>query len=111
MKIENRILVVDDEPAITDGLRLLLGAEGHAVETASSFGAARATLERNSGNSAFDLVLTDLQLPDDSQGGLSLLRLVKDRSPETEVIVITGHATVLPIPAMKSRRRIRDLPR
>lgn len=94
MKIENRILVVDDEPSITDGLRLLLGAEGHLVETASSFGAARALLERQAGKLAYDLVLTDLQLPDDQQGGLSLLRLVKEHTPETEVIVITGHATV-----------------
>ncbi len=90
MKTENRILVVDDEPSITDGLRLLLGAEGHTVETASSFNAARVTLERQ----AFDLVLTDLQLPDDPQGGLSLLRLIKERTPGTEVIVITGHGTV-----------------
>jgi DNA-binding NtrC family response regulator len=98
LKIENRILVVDDEPSITDGLRLLLGAEGHLVETAPSFGAARGVLERHAGNPAanhaFDLVLTDLQLPDDHQGGLSLLRLVKEQMPETEVIVITGHATV-----------------
>jgi DNA-binding NtrC family response regulator len=98
LKIENRILVVDDEPSITDGLRLLLGAEGHMVETAPSFGAARTLLERHAGNPAsnhaFDLILTDLQLPDDHQGGLSLLRLVKEQAPETEVIVITGHATV-----------------
>ncbi|MFN0111241.1 MAG: sigma-54-dependent transcriptional regulator [Blastocatellia bacterium] len=90
MKSDNKILVVDDEPSITDGLRLLLGAEGHNVEVASSFGSARAALERMTP----DLVVTDLQLPDDRQGGLSLLRLVKERSPETEVIVITGHATV-----------------
>ncbi len=100
MKIENRILVVDDEPSITDGLRLLLGAEGHAVETASSFNAARVTLERHSGTGRaadrqpFDLVLTDLQLPDDPQGGLSLLRLIKEHTPDTEVIIITGHGTV-----------------
>ncbi|HMV85569.1 MAG TPA: sigma-54 dependent transcriptional regulator [Blastocatellia bacterium] len=94
MKIENRILVVDDEPSITDGLRLLLGAEGHAVETSPSFGAARTLIERRAPNQPFDLVLTDLQLPDDHQGGLSLLRLVKELTPETEVIVITGHATV-----------------
>jgi len=87
---DNKILVVDDEPSITDGLRLLLGAEGYQVETASSFGAARAML----GKQTFDLVVTDLQLPDDRQGGLSLLRLVKENSPDTEVIVITGHATV-----------------
>jgi DNA-binding response OmpR family regulator len=46
LKSDNNILVVDDEPSITDGLRLLLGAEGYKVETAPSFGAARATLER-----------------------------------------------------------------
>lgn len=93
MKSDNKILVVDDEPSITDGLRLLLGAEGYKVETAPSFGAARATLERNATDLP-DLVITDLQLPDDRQGGLSLLRLVKERAPDTEVIVITGHATV-----------------
>ncbi len=90
MKSDNKILVVDDEPSITDGLRLLLGAEGYNVEVASSFGTARSMLERLTP----DLVITDLQLPDDRQGGLSLLRLVKERSPDTEVIVITGHATV-----------------
>lgn len=94
MKIENRILVVDDEPSITDGLRLLLGAEGHSVETASSFNAARVMLERYAERQAFDLVLSDLQLPDDPLGGLSLLRLVKERTPDTEVIIITGHGTV-----------------
>ncbi|MGH9800239.1 MAG: sigma-54-dependent transcriptional regulator [Blastocatellia bacterium] len=93
MKSDNKILVVDDEPSITDGLRLLLGAEGYKVETASSFGAARATLERQSPDLP-DLVITDLQLPDDRKGGLSLLRLVKELAPDTEVIVITGHATV-----------------
>ncbi len=90
MNRDNKILVVDDEPSITDGLRLLLGAEGYEVETAPSFGSARAML----GQHTFDLVVTDLQLPDDRQGGLSLLRLIKESSPDTEVIVITGHATV-----------------
>jgi DNA-binding NtrC family response regulator len=87
---EGKILVVDDEPAITDGLRLLLGAEGYQVSVAANFNAARVVLERQD----FDLLLTDLQLPDDRQGGLSLLRLIKERAPHTEVIIITGHATV-----------------
>lgn len=90
MKSDNKILVVDDEPSITDGLRLLLGAEGYNVEIASNFGSAHASLERQ----IPDLVITDLQLPDDRQGGLSLLRLVKEKSPDTEVIIITGHGTV-----------------
>ncbi len=90
LKREEKILVVDDEPSITDGLRLLLGAEGYEVDTASSLSAARAVI----GQKSFDLVLTDLHLPDDHHGGLSLLRAIKELSPETEVIVITGHGSV-----------------
>ncbi len=90
MKREGKILVVDDEPSITDGLRLLLGMEGYQVETASNFAAGSKLIQLKS----FDLILTDLQLPDDSLGGLSLLRAVKESSPDTEVIVITGHGTV-----------------
>jgi DNA-binding NtrC family response regulator len=81
---------VDDEPSITEGLRLLLGMEGYQVETASNFAAGSKLLQMK----PYDLVLTDLQLPDDAQGGLSLLRAVKENSPDTEVIVITGHGTV-----------------
>jgi DNA-binding NtrC family response regulator len=90
LKKEGKILVVDDERSITDSLRLLLGMEGYDVEIASNYGSGRTAVE--AGN--FDLVLTDLQLPDDSKGGLSLLRAVKDRAPDTEVIVITGHGSI-----------------
>jgi DNA-binding NtrC family response regulator len=90
LKREGRILVVDDEPTITDGLQLMLGIEGYQVETASTMAAGSKLIQLK----PFDLVLTDLQLPDDSQGGLSLLRTVKEISPVTEVIVITGHGTV-----------------
>ena len=90
MNKESRILVVDDEPAITDGLRLLLGSEGYKVETASNLNTGINAVKRHN----FDLVLTDLHLPDDDHGGLSLLRNIKEVSPETEVIVITGHGSV-----------------
>ncbi len=90
MKKEEKILVVDDEPSITDGLRLLLGEEGYQVETASNLSAGRIAIQQQ----AFDLILTDLQLPDDHHGGLSLLESVKKIAPETEVIVITGHGSV-----------------
>lgn len=90
LKRSEKILVVDDEPSITDGLRLLLGVEGYQVQTASSLGEAEVLIRQN----AYDLVLTDLQLPDDPQGGLSLLRTVRESSDGTEVIVITGHGSV-----------------
>jgi DNA-binding NtrC family response regulator len=90
LKREVKILVVDDEPSITDGLRYLLGAEGFQVDTASNLSAGRIAVQEQ----PYDLVLTDLQLPDDHHGGFSLLRAVKAFSPETEVIVITGHGSI-----------------
>lgn len=90
MKREINILVVDDEPMISEGLKLVLGAEGYRVQTAHNFSAGRAAAQRTS----FDLVISDLQLPDDPQGGLALLRTVKAKEAETEVIIITGYGSV-----------------
>jgi len=90
MNSEIKILVVDDEPTITDGLRLVLGAEGYTIGTAATLAEAGALAERREP----DLVISDLQLPDDREGGLALLRLIKSRRPETEVIIITGYGTV-----------------
>ncbi len=85
-----QLLVVDDEASITDGLRLFLGAEGYTVETVPTYGASLSATERK----RFDLVITDLVLPDNPQGGLELLRRVKSRTPDTEVIIITGYGSV-----------------
>jgi DNA-binding NtrC family response regulator len=85
-----KILVIDDAAAITDGLRLILGAEGYAVETATTLAAAASLTDR----APYDLIITDLQLPDDAQGGLTLLRRIKSRRPETEVIIITGYGSI-----------------
>ncbi len=79
------ILVVDDEVSNTDGLRLLFGAEGYAVEPRGDLSGALAALERKS----FDLVITDLSL-----GGLELLKNAKAKHPETEVIIITGYGSI-----------------
>jgi DNA-binding NtrC family response regulator len=90
LRNEIAILVVDDEAAITDGLRLIFGAEGYAVEAANTLEAALARLEAR----AFDLVITDLTLPEHRQGGLELLTQVKNRWPETEVVIITGYGSI-----------------
>src|SRR5687768_4730165 len=91
-----RILVVDDEASITDALELLLGERGHEVRSARSVGEAEAAL----GSGPFDLVFTDLRLPDGS--GIDLLARVKRDSPETEVILMTAHGSLdLTIEAIK----------
>lgn len=85
MKNESAILIVDDEASITDALRMLLGVEGYKVETAVDL---RGGLDKLS-QQDFDLVITDLSL-----GGLELLKRVKAKRQETEVVIITGYASV-----------------
>ena len=57
---KGHLLVIDDEPSICDVLRLGLTRAGHRVQTATSIAAARAILA----DDIFDLLITDLQLPD-----------------------------------------------
>jgi len=83
-----RVLVVDDEPGMTDLLRRVLSAEGHDVTCARSAEDAGEYL----GAEPFDLVLTDLVMG--GRGGEHLVRRVKEEQPDTEVIVVTAHASV-----------------
>src|SRR5215813_3687080 len=90
-RVENqevRILVVDDEPMMTDSLRQNFIEEGYSVDTAATGAAA---IELFDGG-AHHLVICDLQLPD--MDGLTLLRHMKDAKPNTEVIVVTGYGSV-----------------
>src|SRR5258707_14796585 len=80
-----RVLVVDDEPMMSDSLRQHLADEDYAVDTAAS---GTEAIELFYGG-AYHLVICDLHLPDIA--GLSLLLHMKDTKPQTEVIVITGH--------------------
>src|SRR5204863_2060871 len=83
-----RILVVDDEPMMSDSLRQHLADEGYAVDIASSGAEAIDLFD----GGAHHLVICDLQLPD--MDGLTLLRHMKDAKPATEVIVVTGYGSV-----------------
>ena len=90
------ILVVDDEAGVTGALELILGERGHEVKTAGSVGEADAARAAR----AFDLVFTDLRLPDGS--GIDLLGRIKQDAPETEVILMTAHGSLdLTIEAIK----------
>jgi len=88
MTSETRILVVDDEPGMTDLLRRVLSAEGHGVSCARSAEEAGEQLAA----APFDLVITDLVMG--GRGGEHLVRKVKEERPDTEIIVVTAHASV-----------------
>jgi DNA-binding NtrC family response regulator len=80
------LLVVDDEPSARSTLALLLRKRGHHVLEADGLTAATKRL----GEEVFDLVVTDLKMPDGD--GLDVLRAVKAHAPRTEVILLTAYA-------------------
>ncbi|MFT4570026.1 MAG: DNA-binding NtrC family response regulator [Hyphomicrobiaceae bacterium] len=82
------ILVVDDETASRESLSDVLTEEGFLVKTARDAMTAMALLDEYE----FDLVITDLRMPEIS--GVELLREVRIRSPQTLVILMTAHASV-----------------
>ena len=90
MKEQQRktILVVDDDVSVTDSLRLVLTDAGFQVLTAGTVARARAILN----DTQFDLVITDLCLPDGT--GIDVITNVKTEAPETEVILMTGHGSL-----------------
>lgn len=84
----DRILVVDDEPVVLDVLSDVLEREGFAVTLASRASAALDELARQT----FDLVLSDIRMP--GMDGFELLRRVGSAHPGTDVILMTGYASV-----------------
>jgi FixJ family two-component response regulator len=86
-----RVLVVDDDSAITEAIFDLMSA-GIAdcdLSFANSCTSARQIMKREE---PFDLMLTDLKLPDGD--GMSLVPVLRDAAPLAGAIVITGVATV-----------------
>ncbi len=80
-----RILVIDDEEAVRDVIELMLAMAGHEVTKA---GSAREALQQLSRDAAYDLLLTDIFMPD--VDGLDLLRQVRKRYPALRVMAISG---------------------
>lgn len=85
---KGRILVVDDEDIVRTSCSRTLSPEGYEVRLAKNGveGLKMASEER------FDLVLTDLKMPD--MDGIEVLRIIKEKWPETAVIIVTGYQTV-----------------
>ncbi len=85
---KHNMLVVDDEKMTRMNLQHVLSKEGYHVVTASSGPEALEFLEKQS----FDIILTDLKM--EKVDGLGVLEKAKEKDPSTEVIIITGYATV-----------------
>lgn len=83
-----RLVVIDDEPIALKQLNRILSRRSYQVEV---FEDPRQALKYID-HSPVDIVLTDLRMPQLS--GLEVLKHVKARQPQTEVIVITGYASI-----------------
>lgn len=87
-RLAKKILVVDDEPSITDSLELILGRAGFEVLTAASFAESTNILQQNQ----VDLVITDLRLTDAS--GIDVIKHIKQHTPDIEVILMTAYGSL-----------------
>ncbi len=91
MSIKNSnfsVLIVDDELEYREVFEMILASKGFCTRTCCDGKEALLQLEKNH----FDLVLTDFIMPE--MGGLELLKEIKKRNLDTEVIVITGYGCV-----------------
>jgi two-component system response regulator PilR (NtrC family) len=82
-----RILVVDDEPSMRDMLRIVLRRDGYEVTVAANGTEALDLLKRD----AFDLLLSDIRMPDLS--GVEVLRAAKDMNRDIVAFMMTAYAS------------------
>jgi ATP-dependent Lon protease len=84
----SQVLVVDDEEIARTNLEYILRKEGHQVSTAANGMEALKKVRAQE----FDIVLTDLKM--EKMDGIQLLESVKQIAPHTEIVMVTGYATV-----------------
>ncbi len=86
--MQQRILVIDDEPVVGLSCRRILQPEGHEVEVFQDpqLGLKAAL------SGAFDVIFLDLMMP--GMTGMEVLAQIKTSGVSSEVIIITGHSTV-----------------
>ncbi len=84
-----RVLILDDESTLRTALFRLLDRKGYQVVTAQRIDEARSFM---SPDKPFDIAIIDMNLPDGN--GLDFIAELKSQSPLTQVVVLTGFATI-----------------
>jgi CheY-like chemotaxis protein len=82
--MNHTILIVDDDPQVRRLCRLTLEEQGHSVVEATNGNDALVAMQEG----PFDLILLDLSMPD--MDGFEFLKVVRAKSPELRIIVISG---------------------
>jgi len=87
-KMEASVLLVDDEEQFLDALSQRLETRGLKVDTVTSGEDALKQVEDHN----FDAIIVDLAMP--GIDGIETLKRIKEKRPDLEIIMLTGHATV-----------------
>jgi DNA-binding NtrC family response regulator len=87
-KVEAKVLLVDDEEQFLDALSQRLETRGIKVDSVTSGEDAVKKVEDQN----FDAIIVDLAMP--GIDGIETLKRIKDKRPDLEIIMLTGHATV-----------------
>ncbi len=86
--MSEKILLVDDEKEFLEIMSERMAAKGMKVTTATSADQALGILE----NHSFDAIVMDFQMP--GMDGMEALKAIKSLKPESQIILLTGYATV-----------------
>jgi DNA-binding NtrC family response regulator len=86
--MSEKVLLVDDEVDFLDTLSERMRTRGMEVSTSSSGSEALKKVEQES----YDVIILDLMMP--GVDGLEALKILKEKKPELQVILLTGHASV-----------------
>ena len=94
--MSEKVLLVDDEKDFLEAMSERMTARGMEVTTASSAKEAFEKMDRE----MFDAIILDFQMPE--MDGMEALKNIKAKRPESQIILLTGYATVAKgIEAMK----------
>jgi DNA-binding NtrC family response regulator len=85
--MREKVLLVDDEPDFLEAMAARMRVRGLEVTTTTSTVDALSIAE----NEIFDVIVMDLMMPE--MEGLEALKALKDRKPESKIILLTGYAT------------------
>jgi DNA-binding response OmpR family regulator len=86
--VQHDVLVIEDEVAVNNNIRKILAKKGYQVDQAVTKEEALRKIEQR----AYKIVLLDLRIP--GVRGLELMRAIREKRPDTMVIIITGYASI-----------------
>ena len=87
-QLVGRVLIVDDHARARQSMGDILSCAGHQVACCASAVEALRQLEQT----AFDVIITDLQMP--GMNGLELIKALQQRGEEAQIVMVTAHASV-----------------